>query len=145
MLVGYAAFGFIAGTITPMTTREAMEAGEDTLRNAFHGPLTLVSDLFLMIGMGFAAELLGRRFRYSSYATIVTLLVAGLVTSQQIPQMTANEPTPWMGLEERINIYATMIWLAVLATGLLRGHSAKALGQLVKAPVTRRMMHRVPQ
>jgi hypothetical protein len=34
--------------------------------------------------------------------------------------MAANEPTPWMGIEERINIYATMLWVAVLAIGLLR-------------------------
>jgi hypothetical protein len=34
--------------------------------------------------------------------------------------MEANQPTPWMGTEERINIYATMLWVAVLAIGLLR-------------------------
>ena len=27
---------------------------------------------------------------------------------------------PLMGLEERINIYATMLWVAMLAIGLLR-------------------------
>jgi hypothetical protein len=145
MLVGYAAFGFVAGTITPMATREAMEAGADTLRNSFHGPLTLVSDLFLAGAMAFAGQLLGKRFRYYSYATIATLIAFGALAGTQIPQLQTNEPTPWMGLEERVNIYASMIWLVLLATGLLRGHGTEAVGHSVKALLTRRTMHRVPQ
>jgi NADH:ubiquinone oxidoreductase subunit H len=70
--------------------------------------------------MVFAARLLGKRFRYYTYASIVVILVFGIWTSFQIPQMAANEPTPWMGLKERINIYAIMLWVAVLALGLLR-------------------------
>ena len=119
-LVGYQVFGFMAGTITPMATRELTAAGEATRRNAFHGPLTLVSSLFFIAGMVFAARLLGKRFRYYTYASIVVILVFGIWTSFQIPQMAANEPTPWMGLKERINIYAIMLWVAVLALGLLR-------------------------
>ena len=125
LLAGYQIFGFVAGVITPMTTRETMGAGEDTLRNAFHGPLTLVMDLLLVAGMAFAATLLGKRFRYYTYATIVVLLVFGIWTSFQIPQMAANQPTPWMGLKERINIYATMLWVAVLAIGLLRAQKSE--------------------
>ena len=125
LLAGYQIFGFVAGVITPMTTRETMGAGEDTLRNAFHGPLTLVMDLLLVAGMAFAATLLGKRFRYYTYATIVVLLVFGIWTSFQIPQMAANQPTPWMGLKERINIYATMLWVAVLAIALLRAQESR--------------------
>jgi len=39
--------------------------------------------------------------------------------------MAANEPTPWMGIEERTNIYATMLWAAVLAIGLLRAQGER--------------------
>jgi hypothetical protein len=39
--------------------------------------------------------------------------------------MQANEPTPLMGIEERVNIYATMLWVAVLAIGLLRVQKAR--------------------
>ena len=38
----------------------------------------------------------------------------------------ANEPTPWIGIEERVNIYATMLWLAVLAFSLLRAEGTVA-------------------
>ena len=135
-LIGYTMFGFIAGTITPMATREAMAAGQDTARNAFHGPLTLVSDLFLALSMGFAGQLLGKRFRYYSYATIATLVVFGAVTGLQIPRMQENQPTPWMGLEERVNIYASMLWVAALAIGLLRADFTGAARQAETSPAT---------
>ena len=74
--------------------------------------------------MGFGSTLLGKRFRYYSYATIVTLLVFGVLAGLQVGRMAANEPTPWMGIEERINVYAIMLWVAVLAIGLLRAQKS---------------------
>ena len=81
--------------------------------------------LFMLLAMGFGATLLGKRFRYYSYGTIAILVVFGVLTSLQAGKMEANEPTPWMGIEERINIYATMLWVAVLAIGLLRIKEAR--------------------
>ena len=120
MLLGYAAFGMAGGWLTPMHTRKALEAGERGLRNALHVPMTAVMSLFVLLAMGFGATLLGKRFRYYSYATIAVLVVFGLLTSLQAGKMVANEATPWMGLTERVNIYATMLWVAVMAIGLLR-------------------------
>lgn len=122
-LVGYVLFGFIGGTITPMNTREVLAAGEATSRNAFHGPMTMVSSISCAAAIVFGGQLLGKRFRYYSYATVVTLVVFGALAGSQIPQMEANQPTPWMGLEERVNIYAIMLWFAVLAVGLLRAEA----------------------
>src|SRR5215216_3810648 len=124
MLLGYAAFGFAGGVLFPMRPREALAAGEGTLRNVIHIPATAVMSLFIVLAMGFGARLLGKRFRNYSYGTIATLLVFGALASLQAGQMEANEPTPWMGIEERINIYATMLWVAVLAIGLLRAKKA---------------------
>ena len=120
MLLGYAASGFAGGVLFPMRTREAVAAGEETLRNVMHIPATVVMSLFFLLAVVFGSKLLGKRFRYYSYGTIVTLVVFGALTSLQAPQITANQPTPWSGIYERINIYATMLWVAVLATGLLR-------------------------
>jgi hypothetical protein len=125
MLLGYAAFGMVGGWFTPMNTREALAAGERGLRNAMHIPMTAVMSLFMLLAMGFGATLLGKRFRYYSYATIAILIVFGVLTSLQAGKMVADEPTPWMGLTERINIYATMLWVAVLAIGLLRVQKAR--------------------
>jgi Protein of unknown function (DUF998) len=102
-----------------MNTREALAAGERGLRNAMHIPMMAVMSLFMLVAMGFGATLLGRRFRYYSYATIAILIVFGVLTSLQAGKMVADEPTPWMGLTERINIYATMLWVVALAIGLL--------------------------
>ena len=120
MLLGYAAFGMAGGVLFPMRPREALAAGEDTLRNVMHLPATAVMSLCIVLAMGFGAPLLGKRFRYYSYCTIATLLMFGTLASLQAGQMAANEATPWMGIEERVNIYATMLWVAVLAIGLLR-------------------------
>jgi hypothetical protein len=125
MLLGYALSGMVTGVLFPMNTREALAAGEGGLRNAMHPPGTIVMSLFIVLAMGFGATLLGRRFRYYSYGTIVILLVFGALVSMQVNQMAANEPTPWMGIEERINIYATMLWVAVLAIGHLRAQEAR--------------------
>jgi len=119
MLLGYAAFGMVGGWFTPMNTREALAAGERGLRNAMHVPITAVMSLFMLLAMGFGATLLGKRFRYYSYTTIAILIVFGVLTSLQAGKMVADEPTPLMGLTERINIYATMLWVTVLAIGLL--------------------------
>jgi hypothetical protein len=85
----------------------------------------MVMSLFILLAMGFGATLLGKRFRYYSCGTIAILVVFGVLASLQAGKMVANEPTPWMGIEERINIYATMLWVAVLAIGLLRVQKAR--------------------
>jgi hypothetical membrane protein len=125
MLLGYAVFGMAGGVLFPMRPREALAAGEGTLRNVMHIPATSVMSLFILLAMGFGSTLLGKRFRYYSYATIALLLVFGVLAGLQGGEMEANQPTPWMGVEERINIYATMLWAALLAIGLLRAQKAR--------------------
>src|SRR5215212_11606441 len=125
MLLGYALTGMVTGVFFPMKTREALAAGEGTSRNAMHPVGTAVMSLFIVLAMGFGAWLLAKRFRYYSYGTIAILIVFGVLTSLQAGQMVANQPTPWMGVEERINIYTTMLWVAVLAIGLLRAQKAR--------------------
>ena len=125
MLIGYALTGMVTGVIFPMNTRETLAAGEGTLRNAMHPPGTIVMSLFIVLAMVFGSTLLGNRFRHYSYGTILAVFEFGILTSLQVGQMETNQPTPWMGLEERINIYATMLWVAVLAIGLLRAQKAR--------------------
>ena len=125
LLIVYAATGMVTGAFFPMDRREVLATGERTLHNAIHGPGTAVSSLFMVLAMVFGAMLLGRRFRYYTYATIAIVVVFGVLTSLQIGQMEANQPTPWMGIEERISIYAIMLWVAVLAIGLLRAQKSE--------------------
>jgi hypothetical protein len=145
LLVGYAAFGLAGGMVFPMKPREALAAGEGTLRNTMHIPATALMSLCLVLAMGFGAALLGKRFRYYSYGTILTVLVFGALTSLQAGRIEAGEPTPWAGIEERVTIYATMLWLAVLAIALLRADATIAPRNLRKPPLTARTMQAVPR
>jgi hypothetical protein len=120
LLIGYAVFGVAGGVAFPMKPREALAAGEGTLRNTMHIPATAAMSLSLVLAMGVGATLLGKRFRSYSYGTILTVLAFGALTSLQAGRIEAGEPTPWAGIEERVNIYATMLWLAVLAIALSR-------------------------
>lgn len=142
LLVGYAATGMAGGLLFRMNTREALAAGEGDLRNAMHAPATAVMSLFLLLAMGFGATLLSRRFRYYSYGTVLTLLVFGALTSLQAGRMVANQPTLGMGIEERGNIYATMLWLALLSLSLLRapvGRPEETPGSPTVAPTISRV------
>ena len=123
LLEGYGLSGMAGGMLFPMTPRGIT----GPRRNVMHIPATGVMSLFLVLSMGTGARLLGQRFRYYSYGTILTLLLFGGLTSRQGPRLARNQPTPWMGIEERINIYATMLWLAVLAVGLLRAPSREVI------------------
>ena len=119
LLVGYAVIGAVTGVFLSAATREVLEAGEETWRNTMHLPGTAVSVLCILLAMGFGSTLLGRRFRYFSYASILTILVFGVLAGLQADRVAANQPTPWLGIVERGNVYAIMLWVAVLAIGLL--------------------------
>ena len=125
MLVGYALIGAVTGVFLSAPTRETLEAGEETWRNVMHLPATGVSVLCILLAMGFGSTLLGRRFRYFSYAAILAIVVFGVLAGRQIGQMGENQPTPWLGIVERGNVYAIMLWVAVLAIGLLRAQKSE--------------------
>jgi hypothetical protein len=125
LLVGYAVTGAVTGVFLSAATREVLEAGKETWRNNLHIPATALSVLCVLLAIGFGSTLLSRRFRYFSYATILAIVVFGVWAGLQIGQMEENEPTPWMGIVERGNVYAIMLWVVVLAIGLLRAHKSE--------------------
>jgi hypothetical protein len=125
LLVGYAVLGAVGGVYLSAPTREVLEAGEETWRNTLHLPATAVSVLSILLAMGFGATLLGRRFRYFSYATILAILVFGVWAGLQAGRVEANQPTPWLGIVERGNVYAIMLWVAMLAIGLLSAQKSE--------------------
>ena len=79
---------------------------------------TIPMSIFIVAMMAFGAFVHGTRFRIYSLATIATVIVFGAwagILARPMPG-----PTPWLGLAERVNIYATMLWVAILAVSFLR-------------------------
>ncbi len=84
-----------------------------------HIVLTGVLVALIMSAIGFAAFAGGPRFRTYSLWTLAVLALFGALTGIQSESIASGEPTPWIGLTERINIGAYLLWQAVLAVALL--------------------------
>jgi hypothetical protein len=126
LLITEAIFGFVGGILFPMATREVIAAGEETLRNRLHAPYGLGMPILFILVTIFGSRLFGKRFRWYSYATIVVTLVTGFMVGMQTEQMLANEPTPWLGVIERVTAYVPMLWIVVLSIALLRANPQRA-------------------
>lgn len=109
-----------AGPFFPMHLREVLAQGGGTFSDTMHITLTIVISLFSLLAMAFAAVAFGKRFRAYCIATILTLIAFGAIASMQAGTLSTNEPTPWQGVYERINVAAYLLWMVMLAIVLLR-------------------------
>jgi hypothetical protein len=109
-----------------MHLREALAAGGGTLSDTMHIVLASVAVLLMLLAIGFGAAAFGKRFRLYSLATLVVLVAFGVLTFLDAPGIAANLPTPWIGVWERINIGAFLLWVVVLAIRLWPVHDAAA-------------------
>jgi hypothetical protein len=116
LLVGVAVIDLVAPFVAPMHLRGAGR----TLTDATHIVLASVDVLFILLIIGFGASAFGRRFRLYSVGTLLVVVVFGTLAGLDGPRIAANLPTPWVGVTERISVFAYMLWLALLAIGLLR-------------------------
>jgi|SRR5690242_6690511 uncharacterized protein DUF998 len=110
----------------PMHQRDALAVGGGTLTDILHIVWTAVTVLLFMLEIGFGAAAFGKRFRVYSFATMVILVAFGILTGLDAPGVSANLPTPLIGVWERIQIGAFMLWIIVLAFTLLFGAAIHA-------------------
>jgi Protein of unknown function (DUF998) len=120
-LIGKEVLGLIATLFFPMHLRGVAPTLSDTLHAAF----TFVGVLFMLLALVSGAMALGKRSRCYSIVTILLLVVGGTLAGLDGSRLAANLPTPWMGITERINIFAYMLWVVVLAILLLRKQVAR--------------------
>jgi hypothetical protein len=104
----------------PMTSRADMVAGATSADDVGHIVLKATTVLLILAQIGSAALASGSRFRLYSLLSALTVFVFGALTGMESSNLPAGEPTPWMGLFERISIGAWLLWLVVLAITLLR-------------------------
>ena len=118
-LIGYGVIGVAAGLVGSFFAMHQRGSGS-MAGDSPHIILTGILVLLLLIAMVFGAFAFGERFRIYSLATITTLLAFGVSTAGYAPRVAAGEPTPGMGIVERIDVYSALLWIAVLAIALVR-------------------------
>ena len=109
----------------PMHLREVLAAGGGTLTDTLHIAWTAANGVVTLLAMGFAAAAFGRRFRVYSIVTMAVLVAAGALTSLDAPELQASLPTPWIGVWERVNLVAWLLWVAAFSTMLARRQAAR--------------------
>ena len=112
-LLGYAGVGTVGLLLYPMDVRGTIASQRD----GPHIVATVVLSLFIMAAMVSGAFVRGRCFRLYSLATLATVVAFGTLAGFLAHPMPG--PTPWIGLAERVNIYATMLWILLLSITLL--------------------------
>lgn len=119
LLVLYASISYLGGTVFQMDAREV----EGSVRTVVHERATAVMVLSMLLAMATGAFVHGARFRIYSLATLLTVIVFAGLTFQQVTVLAAHDPAPYLGLIERVNIYAWMVWVAVLSMSFWRSRT----------------------
>lgn len=118
LLVAYGAMGPLWLPF-PMTARGQIEV-TSSLEDIGHLVLSAVTVVLIVSTVAFGAAAFGMWFRFYSLVTVAVALVFGAWTGTFVPLLEAGEPTPWMGVIERVGIGAFLLWVIVLAVSLLR-------------------------
>ncbi len=101
----------------PPMHQRGVEAGlADLLHIVWMG---IMSQLFILV-ITFGAAAYGTRFRVFSALAGTVMLVFGGLTGVESPGVARNLPTPRIGVWERINIAAYLLWVIVFALVLPR-------------------------
>ena len=94
-----------------------------TVTDTLHLVWTAAVLLLMLVTITFGAAAFGRHFRHFSLGIVATFVAFGFLTFHDAQGMVANLPTPRIGIWERINIGAYMLWLIIFALALLRPHT----------------------
>jgi len=114
MVVGNAVNSLVLWNFFPMQMRGV----EKTLTDAMH--IILAVNPFVLLTVIFGVAAFRNGFRFYSMATILIMLVSALLSFSYVAPLRANQPTPWLGLAERISQYGNLLWQFALAVLLLR-------------------------
>lgn len=113
------AYGIFNSYWPPMHQRQVLAAGGGTLTDTMHLVYAGVTVALMITSMSFGAAAFGWRFRWYTLATILLLALFGALTGADAPKVQANEPTPYAGIWERINVGLFLLWVIVLSLIML--------------------------
>jgi hypothetical protein len=119
IVIGLAIMGLVTWPFVAINQREVIAANGPSSTDTLHGILVAIDVLGFFACIGLGATAFGRKFRVYSIVTIVVLIVFGTFSSAQTEKIERNEPTPLLGVGERIAIFGAMAWFSALTTGLI--------------------------
>jgi hypothetical protein len=97
--------------------------------DVLHIVLTGVLVLLLLASIAVGGMAFSRRFRNYSLATLLAVIVFGAFTAPFAAKLAAGDPTPWFGIVERVNVYASMLWIGVLSVRVIRADPVALVSQ----------------
>ncbi|MCX6499492.1 MAG: DUF998 domain-containing protein [Arthrobacter sp.] len=120
LLIAYGAIGPLWLPF-PMTARtDITPMATAAITDVMHIILGAVDAVLYLAILGFGSVAFGKGFRFYSILTLAVVLTFGAWTNSFVRLVAAGEPTPWLGVVERIMIGAFLLWVVVLAVLLLR-------------------------
>jgi CubicO group peptidase (beta-lactamase class C family) len=122
LLIAYGMVGLTGPTLFEMHQRGTSNGRGDLPHIIITGVIVLLT----LSAIGVAAFAFGRRFRIYSFAMLLTMIVAGVISAPYGARLAAGEATPGFGIIERFDVYASLLWIAVFAIALLRHPPARA-------------------
>ena len=105
----------LAGPFVPMHLR----GNETSLTDTMHIVVTGVTGVLLTLAVWFGRKAFDPGFRVYSLITIAVMLGFGALAAADGPAIAANDPTPWVGVTERLCIGAYLLWMVALSGALL--------------------------
>jgi hypothetical protein len=112
-LFGYAITSTLGLLVAPMDLRGTV----DSTRDSLHIVMTIVMSFFIVLSMAFGAASGSGGFRRYTLITIAVVMIFGALAAYLARPMPG--PTPGLGIAERVNIYATMLWFSVVGSTVM--------------------------
>jgi hypothetical protein len=103
-----------------MHLRETLAAGGGNWSDTLHLVLAGITESIFLLAMIFATLTFAKPFRLYSLLTFLVFITFGILTFLDAPNISINAPTPYIGIWERINIGAFLLWMCVLAVQVYR-------------------------
>ena len=123
LLTMYAAVGIviaIIGASGSATFNMHQRGTASVAADAPHIILTAVFVVLLLAMIATGAFAFGRKFRVYSFVTLAIVIIFAGLTVPFAPRLAAGRPTPGLGIIERINVYAAVLWPGLLSLAILR-------------------------
>jgi hypothetical protein len=132
MFIGNAVNGLVLWNVYPMHMRGA----EATFTDTMHVLLSGVGVVFVLFAVCIVALTHHNRLRLYSITAILILLIPGAAVFLYVPQLVLGQPTPWVGLTERISTYGYYVWQTVFIIYLMRSKEYQIAGLQSSASAT---------